>query len=123
MQVKFEMVPLSKLFLGDEVNAVRWTDVIDTVQKSLSTKEKEDYFEANIKVMMGKRLSCADALLYDRIDAITMEKHGLCLKDSKVTKARLKACRKYSIKFNDRDGLIDHMKFYTQKPFTNNQTH
>ena len=123
MQVKFEMVPLSKLFLGDEVNPVRWTDVIDSVQNSLSSKENEAYFEANIKVMTGRVLSRKDVLLYDRIDAITMEKYGLCLKDSKVTKARIKACRIYSIKFNDRDGLIDHMKLFTQKPFTKNQTH
>lgn len=123
MQVKFEMVPVEKIALGDESNSVNLLDVVNTFKSSLTARETEKYLEANLKIVTGRTLAREDVLLYDRIDAITMEKHGLCLKDSKVTKARLKACRKYSIKFNDRDGLIDHMKFFTQKPFTNNQTH
>jgi hypothetical protein len=123
MQVKFEMMPLEKIVLGNESNFVNLIDVVNTVNNTLNARETKKYVEANIKVMTGRTLAREDVLLYDRIDAITMEKHGLCLKDSKVTKARLKACRKYSIKFNDRDGLVDHMKFFTQKPFTNNQTH
>ena len=41
-----------------------------------------------------------------------MREHGMCLKDSAVTKARLKACRRYGINFIDRDGLVDHMKLF-----------
>jgi hypothetical protein len=38
-----------------------------------------------------------------------MDVHGICLKDSKVTKARIKAAKRYGMQFIDRDGLVDHM--------------
>ena len=123
MQVKFEMVPVEKIVVGNKDNIVNLMEVVNTVNSCLTTKETEQYLDANIKVITGRTLSRNDVLLYDRIDAITMEKHGMCLKDSKVTKARLKACRKYSMKLNDRDGLIDHMKLFIQMPFTNTKTH
>ncbi len=47
--------------------------------------------------------------MLDRIDQLTMDVHGICLKDSKVTKARMKAAKRYGMQFIDRDGLVDHM--------------
>jgi hypothetical protein len=121
MKMKFEMVPVDKLYLGNEINPVKLTDVADTVSSSLSDKENIIYMKANMKVFMGKQLSRDEVMLYDRIDALTMEKYGLCLKDSKVTKARIKASIKYGIKFNDRDGLISHMKSFSNIPFVNKE--
>lgn len=121
MKMKFEMVPVDKLYLGNEINLVKLEDVIDTVLSSLSVKENIIYMKANMKVLMGKQLSRDEVMLYDRIDALTMEKYGLCLKDSKVTKARIKASIKYGIKFNDRDGLISHMKSFTNISFVNKE--
>jgi hypothetical protein len=62
-----------------------------------------------IKVDRQETLNRKDLALFDKIDAVTFEHYGMCLKDSLVTKARIKACKKYGVQFIDRDGLIDHM--------------
>jgi hypothetical protein len=43
MKMKFEMVPVDKLYLGNEINPVKLTDVADTVFSSLSDKENIIY--------------------------------------------------------------------------------
>ncbi len=108
MQYKIEMVPLRKIW--DEFSGVNLGDVIETLHKKLTTHELQNYYGACMKVTLREKLSRSDAILFNKIDAITMQEHGMCLKDSKVTKARLVACKRFGIKFIDRDNLIDHMK-------------
>lgn len=108
MKFKFEMVPAERIF--DLHSKVRLIDVAKTIQTNLTEDELKTYDSAIFKVSVGEKMSRSDAIIFNKIDAITMQEHGMCLKDSKVTKARLKACRRYGIKFIDRDGLIDHMK-------------
>jgi hypothetical protein len=61
------------------------------------------------KVQAKQKLNINDVKVFDKIDAITMNAHGFCLKDSLLTKARIKACKRYGMRFNDRDGLEAHM--------------
>ena len=61
------------------------------------------------KVNQSEKLNRKDLKVLDRIDRLTMDVHGICLKDSKVTKARIKAAKRYGVQFIDRDGLVDHM--------------
>ena len=67
------------------------------------------YTKAINKVNQSEKLNRKDLKVLDRIDRLTMDVHGICLKDSKVTKARIKAAKRYGVQFIDRDGLVDHM--------------
>ena len=107
MQVIEKMVPVGKLY--DAGSGVRLADTSDTLMANLSKAEKERYGKAMIKVNRQETLNRKDLALFDKIDAVTFEHHGMCLKDSLVTKARIKACKKYGVQFIDRDGLINHM--------------
>ena len=86
-------------------------DVKTTINNSLNRSEHQTYSSALEKILSKKTLNRKDLKVLDKIDALTYEKHGMCLKDSKVTSARIKACKKYSMKFIDRDGLQEHMNF------------
>jgi len=107
MQVIEKMVPVGKLY--DAGSGVRLADTSDTLMANLSKTEKERYGEAMVKIERQEKLNRKDLALFDKIDTLTFEHHGMCLKDSLVTKARIKACKKYGVQFIDRDGLIDHM--------------
>lgn len=108
METKIELVPIRQVLISE--NELTWTDVINTIHKNLTYPEQQDYLKACRKVISSEKLSRSDAILFNKIDEITMREHGLCLKDSAVTKARLKACRRFGMNFIDQDGLVDHMK-------------
>jgi hypothetical protein len=108
MEYKTEMVPLKEML--DVYSMVSISNVYETLQKNLGAADLKKYSMACLNVMMGAKLSRSETILLNKVDEITMREHGMCLKDSAVTKARLKACRRYGIKFIDRDGLVDHMK-------------
>ena len=110
METNIELVPIRQVVLGE--NALTWTDVIDTIHINLTKHELQAYHSACMKVIVKEKLSRFDAMLFNKIDEITKRVHGMCLKDSKVTKARLIACKRFGIKFVDRDNLIDHMKMF-----------
>jgi hypothetical protein len=105
--LKFEMVSADKIMLSG--TGIRLLDVSSTIKEGLSQAESALYSKAINKVNRGEKLNRKDLRLLDRIDQLTMDMHGLCLKDSKVTKARIKAAKRYGMKFIDRDGLVDHM--------------
>lgn len=108
MEYKTEMVAIKNI--ADAYSLVRISDVYETLQKNLGSAELQKYSIACMNVMMGEKLSRSETILLNKVDEITMREHGMCLKDSAVTKARLKACKRFGIKFIDRDGLVDHMK-------------
>lgn len=108
MQYKTEMLPLNKI--DDGFSGVNLGDVTATLLKKLTTEELLAYSFACMKVSLNEKLTRADVILFNKVDAITMQAHGMCMKDSKITKARLSASVRYGIKLVDRDGLIDHMK-------------
>ena len=108
MEYKTEMVAIENI--TDAYSLVRISDVYETLQKELGVAELKKYSTSCLNVMMGAKLSRSETILLNKVDEITMREHGMCLKDSAVTKARLKACRRFGMKFIDRDGLVDHMK-------------
>jgi hypothetical protein len=108
MEYKTEMVPLKEML--DVYSMVSISNVYETLQKELGVAELKKYSTSCLNVMMGAKLSRSETILLNKVDEITMREHGMCLKDSAVTKARLKACRRFGMKFIDRDGLVDHMK-------------
>ncbi len=110
MEKKIEMVSLDQLLDGYSIVSIG--KVYETLEKELSAIELEKYSMSCINVMMGEKLSRSETILLNKVDEITMREHGMCLKDSVVTKARLKACRRYGMKFIDRDNLIDHMNLF-----------
>ena len=107
MAARVEMVPANKIF--DEYSGVCLMDTTQTIRVNLSKDELERYGRAMKKINTRQNLNQRDLAVFDKIDQLTFKHHGMCLKDSLVTKARLKACKKYNIEFIDRDYLIDHM--------------
>ena len=105
--VKFGMISADKIMLSG--GGIGLLDVQRTIKKELSTAELALYSKAINKINQGVKLNRKDLRVLDRIDQLTMDVHGLCLKDSQVTKARMKAAKRYGMKFSDRDGLVDHM--------------
>ena len=105
--VKFGMVSADKIMLSG--SGIALLDVQRTIKEELSPAELALYTKAINKVNQREKLNRKDLRVLDRIDQLTMDVHGLCLKDSQVTKARMKAAKRYGIKFIDRDGLVDHM--------------
>ena len=110
MEKQIEMVSLDQLL--DGYSMVSISKVYETLEKELSAAELKKYSMSCLNVMMGAKLSRSETILLNKVDEITMREHGMCLKDSAVTKARLKACRRYGMKFIDRDNLIDHMNLF-----------
>jgi hypothetical protein len=105
--VKFGMVSADKIMLSS--TGIGLLDVHETIKEGLSQEDLELYTRAINKVSQGVKLNRKDLKVLDRIDQLTMDVHGICLKDSKVTKARIKAAKRYGMQFIDRDGLVDHM--------------
>ena len=105
--VKFGMISADKIMLSG--SGIALLDVQRTIKEELSPAELALYTKAINKVNQREKLNRKDLRVLDRIDQLTMDVHGLCLKDSQVTKARMKAAKRYGIKFIDRDGLVDHM--------------
>ena len=105
--VKFGMISADKIMLSS--SGIALLDVQRTIKKGLSAAELALYSKAINKINQGVKLNRKDLRVLDRIDQLTMDVHGLCLKDSQVTKARMKAAKRYGMKFSDRDGLVDHM--------------
>jgi hypothetical protein len=110
MEFKTAMAPLKEIV--DAYSMVSMGDVFGALSKRLTRPELQAYSGASRKVMLREKLSRSDAILFNKIDEITMREFGMCLKDSKVTKARLKACKRFGIEFIDRDNLIDHMNLF-----------
>ncbi len=96
--------------LIDAFSGVKLSDVNETIINNLSKDEKLRYVHAVQKATQAKVLNLKDLKLLDKIDGLTMQAHGMCLKDSLITKARIKACNKYGRKFIDRDNLEQHMQ-------------
>lgn len=107
MEFKFEKVNAAKIH--DAFSGVSLMEVNNTISSNLSPQELKVYDRAIQKVMTKKTLNRNDLRVLDKVDLVTMEKHKMCLKDSLVTKARIKAAKRYRMKFIDRDGLVDHM--------------
>ena len=105
--VKFGMVSADKIMLSSA--GIGLLDVYSTIDDGLSKGELILYTKAIRKVNKGEKLNRRDLKVFDRIDQLTMNVHGMCLKDSQVTKARIKAAKRYGMQFIDRDGLVDHM--------------
>lgn len=105
--VKFGMISADKIMLSG--SGIALLDVQRTIKEELSQAELALYTKAINKINQREKLNRNDLKVLDRIDQLTMEVHGLCLKDSQVTKARMKAAKRYGMKFIDRDGLVDHM--------------
>ena len=107
MEMKLELVPFEKI--NDAFSGGSLFDAYKTMSVNLTKAELANYANSIIEVQSRQKLNLKDALLLDRIDQLTFENNGFCFKDSLVTKARIKACKRYGIKFNDRDGLVNHM--------------
>ena len=102
------MVPANKIIVAP--NGPHLVEVTSTITKELNKRELGAYSKAIDKVVNKKKLNLLDLKIFDKVDEISMAAYGLCLKDSLVTKARLKACKRYKVIFNDRDGLLDHLR-------------
>ena len=107
-KVTFEMVPANKIALN--MDGLMLLDVTHTIEAHMNKVQLATYARAVEKVSMGKKLNVRDLDVLDQVDEITMKYHGMCLKDSLVTKARIKGCKRYGREFFDRDGLIQHME-------------
>ena len=105
--VKLGMISADKIMLSG--SGIALLDVHSTIKEGLSQEELALYTKAINKVNQSEKLNRKDLKVLDRIDQLTMDVHGICLKDSQVTKARMKAAKRYGMKFSDRDGLVDHM--------------
>lgn len=105
--VKFGMVSADKIMLSS--TGIGLIDVHSTIEEGLSQAELAQYTKAISKVSHREKLNRKDVRVLDRIDQLTMDVHGICLKDSQVTKARIKAAKRYGMQFIDRDGLVAHM--------------
>ena len=119
MEMKLEMVPVDKL--TDAYSGVSMIDSAQTVLNGLSKSELDRYGKAMNKIERRQTLNIKDLNVLDKIDKLTFEAHGMCLKDSLVTKARIKACKKYGLKFIDRNGLVDHMNQVMSSSFNAKQ--
>ena len=79
------------------------------INQSMNLGAYVDYAHALMQIQQGKPLQESDLELFDHVDKVTMKHFGICLKDSKVTRARINACKRYGVEFIDRGGLIDHL--------------
>jgi hypothetical protein len=111
MQFTQEKVKLSNAI--DGFSGQNLLDVNTTITNSLERTELHIYSRAIGKVLNKENLNRDDLKVLDKIDTLTYEKHGMCLKDAAVTRARLKACKKYGMQFIDRDGLVVHLQMMT----------
>jgi hypothetical protein len=105
----------------DAYSGVNLAETTRTIQINLNKHELLRYAKAMVKIEVLQNLNLKDLHLLDKIDALTYKHHGMCLKDSLVTKARLKACAKYKVEFIDRDGLVDHMNCMLPSEYSRNK--
>ena len=90
--VKFGMISADKIMLSG--SGIALLDVQRTIKEELSQAELALYTKAINKINQREKLNRNDLRVLERIDQLTMEVHGLCLKDSQVTKARMKAAKR-----------------------------
>lgn len=107
-EVKFGMDPANNIAFN--MDGLMLLDVTNTIKTHMNKVQLATYARAVEKVSMGKKLNVRDLDVLDKVDDITMKYHGMCLKDSLVTKARIKSCKRYGRQFLDRDGSIQHME-------------
>lgn len=100
---------VKKSTLVDGLSGVCLQDPTETILENLTKDQIARYVQAIQKATTCKDLNMEDLNILDVIDLLTYQHHGMCLKDSNVTYARLKACKKFGIKFIDRDDLMGHM--------------
>jgi hypothetical protein len=105
----------------DAYSGVNLTDTARTIRLNLKQHELVRYAKAMVKVESFQNLDLKDLHLLDKIDRLTYKYHSMCLKDSLVTKARIKACAKYKVEFIDRDGLVDHMNCMLMSEYSRNE--
>ena len=98
--------------LRDAISGVNLADVYATILSKLNKREQVLYATAVQHATQKVPLSRLELTMLDKVDEITMKEHGMCLKDSVITKARIKACKKFKRNFNDRDGLVEHMRIF-----------
>jgi hypothetical protein len=105
-QVITKMLPISNVMITPKVSMLECNQAIN---QSMNLGAYVDYAHALMQIQQGKPLVESDLELFDHVDKVTMKHFGICLKDSKVTRARINACKRYGVEFIDRGGLIDHL--------------
>lgn len=98
--------------LRDAISGVNLADVYATILRKLNKREQVLYATAVQHATQKVPLSMLELTMLDKVDEITMNEHNMCLKDSAITKARIKACKKFKRNFKDRDGLVEHMRMF-----------
>lgn len=106
--MKTEFISINELLITKNDNKA--SQLTNFFINHLSKCELVRYLNALEKIRMEETLNKKDLNLLNKIDAITFKYFGFCLKDSLITESRLQACKKYGVEFNDRDGLVEHMK-------------
>lgn len=106
MKTVIKKVPATSIMLAPNVSLM---DCQQVIQQSMNLGAFMDYSMALDKIQRNKPLRKSDLELFDHVDKVTTKYLGVTLKDSKVTRARLNACKHFGIEFEDRGGLIDHM--------------
>jgi hypothetical protein len=111
-QIATKMYPISNLMITPKVSMQACNQAIN---QSMNLGAYVDYAHALMQIQQGNPLVESDLELFDHVDKVTMKHFGICLKDSKVTKARVEACKRYGMEFIDLGGLIDHMNMVNNK--------
>ena len=105
-QIVIKMMPIGNVMITPKVSMLACHQAIS---QSMNLGAYVDYTHALMQIQQGNPLVESDLELFDHVDKVTMKNFGICLKDSKVTRARVEACKRYGVEFVDRCGLIDHM--------------
>lgn len=106
MKTVIKQVPATSIMFAPNVSLM---DCQRVIQQNMNLDTVMDYAMALDKIQRNKPLRRSDLELFDKVDEITTKHLGITLKDSKVTRARLNACKHFGIEFEDRGGLINHM--------------
>lgn len=106
MKLLFDQKPAEAVMIAKGVSLL---DCQAVIYKSMNLGAFIDYAVALDRIQFGQLLKKSDLELFDHVDKVTKKYLGVTLKDSNVTRARLAACKRYGVKFEDRGGLIDHM--------------
>ena len=106
------MVPIGHVMITPKVSILKCNQAIN---QSMNLGAYVDYAYALMQIQEGNPLVESDLELFDHVDKVTLKHFGICLKDSKVTRARVEACKRYGVEFIDRGGLIDHMNIVNNK--------
>ena len=106
MKLLFDQKPAENVMIA---NGVTLLDCQTVIHKSMNLGAFIDYAFALDQIQLGNPLTESDLELFDHVDKVTNKYLGVTLKDSMVTRARVDACKRFGIEFEDRGGLIDHM--------------